>query len=344
MMRGLLLALGIVLVLPAQAPASSSEAGHRDFMRGIVVSCPGIGRIWGSEHMAEALREITELGANWISIHPYAGVRRDGTVRMRAAAETGYLERAGELVHRHGMRLFWKPHLAYWGSFEWRGAIDFGNDEAAWKRFFADYERFIVDQASFAEHAGAELFAVGVELEGTTRFEAEWRRIIANVREVFSGRLTYGANWDSLEAVPFWSELDLIGVHAYFPLSQSSDPSRDEILAGWEQPLRTLESLSKRHAKPVVFAEIGYNRSNAAARTPWTSPMTDDQGTRALRRRLMDVALERIEREPFIRGMFWWKWIPGDWRSDRDFSMRNPEARQALRESWALAESPAAEP
>ena len=38
---------------------------------------------------------------------------------------------------------------------------------------------------------------------------------------------------------------------------------------------------------------------------------------------------------PLVVGMFWWKWIAGDWRFDRDFSLRNPEAREALRSAWA---------
>ena len=46
------------------------------------------------------------------------------------------------------------------------------------------------------------------------------------------------------------------------------------------------------------------------------------------------MALARIAAEPLVLGMFWWKWIPGDWRYDRDFSMRNPEAKAALTARW----------
>ena len=65
---------------------------------------------------------------------------------------------------------------------------------------------------------------------------------------------------------------------------------------------------------------------------------------RRLRRLLMEVALERIEREPLVQGMFWWKWIPGDWRYDRDFSMRNPEAKEALTAHWVGTDSRADAP
>ena len=56
---------------------------------------------------------------------------------------------------------------------------------------------------------------------------------------------------------------------------------------------------------------------------------------RALRRRLIDVALERIEASSFIHGMFWWKWMPGRRAGYRDFSMRHPDAKALLSREWA---------
>ena len=328
----------LLFALAIAAPLPAVERERPDFMRGMVVSCPRYGEVWGSPEMTASLKELAALGVEWISIHPYAGVRRNGHVRYWPAAQTGYLDRAVKIVHDQGMKLFWKPHLAYWGSFEWRGAIEFGDDEHAWDAFFDRYEEFIVDQAAFAQRSGVDLFAVGVELELTTHRADRWLRIIERVREVYDGPITYAANWDALERVPFWGSLDMIGVHAYFPLSENADPGRDEIWRGWDGPIAQLEALSERHrGKPIVFAEIGYNRSDAAAREPWAYEMRDTPASRELRKRLMQVALERIETVPSIRGMFWWKWIPGDWRYDRDFSMRNPEAKEALGGTWGLS-------
>ena len=339
MLRRLFALLALLAAVPGTRPAQGQTAGgpetRPDFMRGMVVSCPRFGQIWGSPAMTSSLEELAELGVEWISIHPYASVRRNGSVRHWPAAETGYLGRAGEIVQAAGMKLFWKPHLAYWGSFEWRGAIDFGDDQGAWDDFFTGYETFIVDQATFAQRLGVELFAVGVELEGTTHFADRWAHIIQRVRSVYDGALTYAANWDSVDSIPFWSSLDVIGVHAYFPLSDGSDPSRQELWDAWSAPLERLASLAERSGgKPVVFAEIGYNRSPDAARVPWDFEVDDSRHARVLRKRLIEVALERAKAAPGVQGMFWWKWIPGDWRHDRDFSMRNPEAREALFESW----------
>ncbi len=303
-------------------------------MRGVIISCPRAGQIWGTEAMSDALAEVTALGVEWASIHPYAWTGVDGSLRFRPTAETAYLSAAVDRMRRAGVRIFWKPHLGYWGSFDWRGAIAFGDDEAAWRRFFDHYRAFIVDQAAFAQSHGIELFSIGVEYESTMHREADWRRIIAAVRAVYDGPITYAANWDGLEKVPFWDAVDLIGVHAYFPLAGDGSPSRDEIAAGWRVHLEAIERLTVRHAKPIVFAEIGYNRHPRAASAPWSYGTHDSEASRQLRRLLMEVALEVVEAEPYIAGMFWWKWMPGG-RDGRDFSLRESEAREALRRYWA---------
>lgn len=331
----LLTGLLFTAAVPASDDAPHVPSRATPFLRGMTVSCPTWGPIWGSPAMADSLEELSSLGVEWISIHPYARVRRDGSLRFRPTADLEFLERAVELVEARKLRLFWKPHLAYWGSFDWRGDIEFGEDEAAWQRFFAHYREFIVDQARFAARHGIPVLAVGVELEATTHREREWRQILTAVRRVYGGRVVYAANWDRLQRVPFWDAVDSIGVQAYFPLSADPAPGREALRAGWEKPLARLEDLSKRHGKPVLLTEIGYARSTTAAATPWSNHTESSPEARRARARLLDVALERLPREPWIEGMFWWKWMPGPTRHDRDFSMKDSEARDALRRHWA---------
>jgi hypothetical protein len=287
--------------------------------------------------MSVALEEIRAVGVDWVSIHPYGWVGRDGTIRFQSADETGFLAEAVRRMRAAGVQIFWKPHLGYWGSFEWRGAIDFGDDEAAWRRFFAGYRDFIVDQARFAAGHGIDLFAVGVEYERTMHREADWRGVVAAVREVFPGPITYAANWDGLDRVPFWDAVDLLGVQAYFPLASDPAAGREALAEAWRGHLDDLRRLSEAHGKPVVFAEIGYNRAAAAAVEPWAHGTDDTPENRDRRSLLMNVALEAVGAEPSIAGMFWWKWIPGD-RPGRDFSMRDAEAIDALRFHWGAAE------
>jgi len=338
MVRRLAVSFGLALLtIPGAKAAPPTE-----FHRGMVISCPRWGPIWGSTAMEESLGELVEMGVDSVAIHPYGWVKRDGTVKFQPAEGLDFLHRAVELANQADLRLFWKPHLGYWGEFKWRGSVEFGDDDAAWSKFFAEYEAFIVDQARFASSAGLELFAVGVELEATVHREAEWRRVIAAVRKVFRGTLVYAANWDRLEEVPFWDAVDWIGVHAYFPLSDEQDPSSEELIAGWTSHLEALRELSERLSKPVLVAEVGYNVHPGAAREPWIYETLDSPASRDLRKRLVETALNRLASESFIRGMYWWKWMPGPTHHRRNFSMRDPELKRLISKAWAP--TPAAVP
>lgn len=329
--------LPLVAVLCAVSPVHANPPLSPYPIRGMTVSCPWWGETWGSAHMAEALETLSGLGVGWAALHPYARIRRDGSLQFFPAADVEYLQKAVELARARGISLFWTPHLAYWGSFSWRGEIDFGADEAAWGRFFDDYERFIVDQARFAETAGVPLFSLGVELERTMHREKEWRRIIQAVRAVYRGKLTYSANWDGVSRVRFWDALDLIGVQAYFPLADASSPfpSSREIEARWRLHLGALTELSKKHQdRPLLFTELGFSRSTKAATEPWLPRVDAEPEVIELRRRLIETSLRVLEGEPRLVGLFFWKWIPGRVGHDRDFSMRDPEAIAALRARW----------
>lgn len=317
-----LAALSLLLSAPAE------------LAKGMVVSCPGMGETWGEPEMQVALQELKQLGTTWVELHPYAGVETDGRIRFRPAAQTRFLGRGAAFVKASGLSLYWVPHLAYWGRFDWRGTINFGKDQEAWARFFEGYQAFIVDQAKFAESVGAPMFAVGLEYEATMDHEAEWRRIIAAVRAVYRGQLVYAANWNGLDRVRFWDAVDLIGVQGYFPLAKGSNPSDAELRAAWDRPLLYLAELSQAYQKPVLFNELGYARSKQAAVRPWEPANDDSSEAIELRRRLLAIGLERVQAAPFVRGVFLWKWIPGRAFFDRDFSMRDPEAQAVLQRYW----------
>jgi hypothetical protein len=326
---------GFVATAVAEAEAAdAARLAPRAFMRGMTVSCQTWGPEWGSPAMQQSLAELRGLGVDWVAIHPYASVDRDGSLRFTPVEELDFLERAVSFAAAEKQRLFWKPHLAYWGRFAWRGEIAFA-DEAQWRRFFADYERWITDHARFAEKHRLPLLAVGTELEKTVHREREWRHIIAKVREVYSGRITWAANWDGVERVPFWDAVDLIGVQAYFPIADDARPTRAQMEGRWRSLRAKLRDLSRRKNRRVVLTEIGYPRARGAAKEPWKPSNDKSDDVIALRRELMDVALAQIGDEPIIDGAFWWKWMPGAAPWDADFSMKDPEAREALSAAWA---------
>ena len=234
-----------------------------------------------------------------------------------------------------------KPHLAYWRSpFAWRGDITFDTEER-WQRFFRGYRVFILDQARLAEAERATVFAVGTELHKTLHREAEWRDIIGQVRAVYSGKLTYAANWDVYRDVPFWDALDLVGVQSYFPLSESDEPTDLELEAGWAEVLSELRNYSEAVGKPILLTELGYAASTATARYPWKDDhVGEPAAAAALKLRCMRIALRMIETEPAVVGVFLWKWFPADplLQLEHEFVLQYDAMRDVIRGAWVGSE------
>lgn len=75
-----------------------------------------------------------------------------------------------------------------------------------------------------AQTNGVSIFSVGTEADGLTGGvnDSTWRGIIAGIRTIFSGKLTYGASVRLYQTIPsdfrtvgFWDALDFIGLSFY---------------------------------------------------------------------------------------------------------------------------------
>lgn len=329
----------------AAVVAAQDEAGTLP-MNGITVSTPRGSSLWGGDDMLSTLDDLAALGASWVAIHPYARVDRDGSVRWRRRERrTGgqpagareapiWLRRPIEEAHRRGLKILIKPHLAYWGAWEWRGEIAF-ESAGAWDRFFTSYEAWIAELAAFSHDADA--FVVGTELEATVHHEEAWRRIVDRVRQQHPGPLTWAANWDGYRRVGFWDALDWVGIQAYFPLIHEArgrgEPTAAEIERGWARIMEEVRAFAAATGRPVVFTELGYNASPVAAHEPWNYDVRAEPGAEALQIRCMRAALRAVAAEPSVLGAFLWKWFPGD-RTPRDFALSTPAMRRVISEHW----------
>lgn len=314
---------------------SSAAAGVFEApIHGIILSTHGGGRDWGGDGMPPALDRIHALGGNWVAIHPYAAIGGDGAVRFAPidpASPPAHLARPIAEAHARGMRILIIPHLAYWGSpFRWRGEIGF-EDRAAWERFWRDYRAWIVSLARATREADG--FVVGNEMVRTHAYETEWRALIHEVRGATPVALTYAANWDEFEEVPFWDALDAIGIQAYFPLTEESDTSEPAIRAGWARWMARLRAFSTAKGRPLLFTELGYNQAFDAPVRPWESH-TDGATARVVQERCLRVALEVVGREPCIRGVFLWKWFPEPQPAGRNFQLAVPEIERVIANAW----------
>ena len=238
----------------------------------------GVNLVASSSLPPDALDHLVRNHVTWIAQTPFGWQQRydDPKVVLRTRGviwgETDEGLRATVAAARAvGINTLLKPHL--WLIEEvpeqWRGTISFSTEEQ-WLQWESDYRTFILHYAELAQQAQVEAFSVGVELRSAVLARPEfWSMLISEVRETYSGKLTYGANWyrEYLE-VPFWDQLDFIGIHAYFPLTNSLDASIADLERGWRPHLEEIDNLHRRYEKPVLFTEIGYRSISGAAVDP----------------------------------------------------------------------------
>ena len=309
--------------MPARAPERPDT-----YFKGVSFSHEGRGSGgYGSRAALRELGRIREHGANAVALVPYAftAAPNETAIRFQTLETDARLMRSAARARRLGLAVMLKPHL--WAGRRFHGDISF-RDDARFDAWFEDYRNWMLHYARFAELHGIEVLAVGNELAGLTVREDAWRGLIAQVRRIYRGPLTYAAHWEEeLERLSFWDELDYIGVNFYFPIAASGeDPEHDsaEILAA----KRRISQVQSRFQKPVLFTEVGFPALATAAARPWEE---NSSGLDAdLQARCYAVWLEHFALAPNARGMFWWKW-PSHGRGSPFDPSHRPLAKPALR-------------
>ena len=248
--------------------------------------------------------------------------------------------------HNHGLNVFLKPHIRLRKSTagEWRGTIQFDN-EADWQAWEQSYRNFILYYAKLSASLGIEALSIGTELYEFSRQRPQfWRALIKEVRQIYSGLVTYAANWDrEFESVEFWDALDFIGVQAYFPIVQHKNPSISELKAGWLPIVERLEKLSTQHGKSLVFTEIGYKSTDDAAIKPWIWPQAVSleytKVSATTQYRCYEAFFEIFWKKTWFSGVHFWHWpalaqrLPAG--ESISFSPRNKKAETVISEWFA---------
>jgi hypothetical protein len=214
---------------------------------------------------------------------------------------------------------------------EWRGYYTPSDPTT----FFATWTGFVDKYADLAQREGAWMLFVGSEFDQAQRYEGGWRAVIADARRHFHGLLSYEANHPTLtrgNRVRFWDALDMIGVSAYFPLSNAERPTLDELKAGWHDSggrdaFATLRDTSAWFKKPVIFGEAGYTATTYVGREPWSMNMHTYAPD--LQAAAYQALLETFDGQPWWAGVLWWVW---DRQHQHDSPMDKPA--ETLLRQW----------
>jgi hypothetical protein len=297
-----------------------------------VIAAPDHGL--GTPSATQALVAAKQMGAAAVAIVPFLwqpDTRSPQLVRGNDMSDSD-LRAAIRDVHRLGLAAVVKPHV--WVPGSWAGAIT-PDSEPAWGTWFARYRAEIVRLAKVANEEGADAFAVGTELVKTTQ-RPEWSEIIAAVRAVFPRTLFYVAhNAEEAEAVPFWRELDLIGVTLYPALGAAEDAAGRQ--AVMETVARRLDTLAARDRKPIVVAEIGLRSARDATLKPWES--AEERAAEPDPQIQAEVLAEwlKVLDRPAVRGVLIWRMLSdpsAGGPADTDFTVQGKPAEEVLRCVW----------
>ena len=296
---------------------------------------------YGSEPCARALEEVAALGSNWISLTPFGrmddlhstDILHDFEIPVSTNEEL--LRQTAVAARANGLKIAIIPHI-YVMSGRWRGEIDPG-DHLGWDAWFAAYERFVLRFARLAEELDADLFSIGVEFKSSSNYhDARWRNVIQRIRTVYSGPLTYSANWDEIDQVEFWDALDLIGINAFWPLVDKPGDAIDTMLRKTREIAGNLESMAVAWNRPVLFTEMGIKSTSDAALAPWEWPenVTDQQYNEPYQAAAYQAIFEEIAHRPWFAGLFVWKYFADPYDTTQEapegFSPRGKQAERVL--------------
>lgn len=251
-------------------------------------------------------------------------------------------------AHKAGMHVFLNPFVNSLTGNAWNA--DF--HPTSWRSWFKSYDAFLVHYAAIAEREHVEIFSIGDEsdsADGDPVLYPEWKNAIAQVRKVYHGPITYGADFPTYQKVTFWKDLDYVGIDPYFSLAPQGDlhPSLASLEGAWNNLADQIEKWRQSAgltAKPFLIVELGYYSGQGVAAQPafWRPGAPVDLAAQADCYR---ATLSTIYNRRWLKGLIWFWWAnPSnpDWqggKTDNGYTIRGKPAYQVLAKGFASPRS-----
>ena len=286
---------------------------------------------------------ILKTNANWTSVIPFAFLPAENAPGLVFDSEWQWLgeriagaEEAVRLMHTNGISVMLKPQI-WVGRGVFTGKIQMQNEED-WKQFEEEYADYIMAFGKLAEREGVEMLCIGTEMHHVAVDRpAFWKELIRDLRAIYSGKLTYAENWDCYAEVPFWEELDFIGVDAYFPIAEGNNPPEKKLYDAWSDLESELSEFAAKSDRKIIFTEYGYRSISTCAEAPWNykseSKVSEEAQCKALSA-LYDVMWDKS----YFAGGFLWKWYPDHANAGGSknsmFTVQNKKAEELVRKRY----------
>jgi len=283
---------------------------------------------------------VQQVNAEWIAVIPYAFTRvNEPTVRYNMTQWQWWGERVEgvketiRLAKEAGIKIMLKPQVYIPGS--WPGGLDFNNEDwVTWEKAYTEYIQTFVE---IAQELEVEMFCVGTEFKKSSSARSFfWEKLIQEIRQNYSGQLTYAANWDEYQQITFWDQLDFIGIDAYFPLVNEKTPTVEQLTTAWLPITRDLQSTFDQWQRPILFTEFGYLTVDRCAYNTWEleANVTERNINQQAQANAYDGLFKALWNTEFWAGGFVWKWFPNmqghENYPERDYSPQGKLSEQSL--------------
>jgi hypothetical protein len=307
---------------------------------------------FASDSFKQSLQNLKNDGANYavLVVPYYQSNTQSSDIAPGYNTPTDAALAAGiDYAHSIGLsvaiKLFDEPY-----SNEWRAYINPSN-RTTWYQAYGDT---LVHLAQIGQAHKAEMMILGTEMVSTASSKVNsdntqrWVGMISRVRNVYSGKLTYGANsnnssTDTFENekryISFWSSLDYASLSTYY---EFPDGSISGLKGSWDYWNKNdIAPFAQSVGKPVIFSEVGYRSVAGAHSHPWDS-FSGNTYDATEQSNDYEALMSYWNDYSYMSGVMWWDWksnASAGGSGDLSFTVQHKPA-EAVMKKWFTAAAP----
>jgi len=298
---------------------------------------------WLTSAAEHSMQRLASNGLTWICLTVNAW--QETFYSTKIFSLYGKTQTDEEVAHavamakRLGLKVCLKPMVNCLDR-SWRARISFPTEEGTtyWDDWFASYRSFMNYYAEMAERLGCEMLCTGCEMAGMDTQAEQCRRMIAEVRERYSGIVMHNINHGDEFAFCWLDAVDVIGISGYYPVTDPEHRGIEVMRERWKPVVEGLRACHEKYGKPIMFAEIGVRNEEGCTMYPWDfrdrpeKPIDEQEQAD-----FYETAMEATWELPWFAGYFWWDWkavLPPEEeaKKNRDFTVYGKKAENVLKE------------
>lgn len=223
----------------------------------------------------------------------------------------------------------------------WRAHVSFPMDVMTfWDKWFESYTAFMCHYARIAEINGCEMLCTGCEMAGMDAVADHCRKMIEKVRGIYHGKLMHNINHGDELDFEWLSDVDVIGISAYYAVTDGEHVSAGDMKKGWAGVMKTVEACHRKYQRPVMFAEIGMRSEHGCSAYPFDYRPKAEKGLSLEEQSdFYRTAMEATWELPWFAGYFWWDQVAVyrwsyDPKTDVGFGIFGKPAEETLKEFY----------